>query len=127
MLASAFWSRSSRRPLPELEEVVAVAVLARDRLGHGTERLVHLALELEADRQDLDLQRLPFVISREDRARRRQAAVDRKGQRPRRCALGGVGSGRRQPWRRQAQVGVVRQFGGAAAGAFGQVALGTGL
>ena len=56
--------------LAEAKEVVAVAVLARDRLGDGAQRLVDVAFELEALRQHLHLQRLAFVLAGDDRAGR---------------------------------------------------------
>src|SRR5205823_3162567 len=67
---------SSATPLAaEAEEQVAVAVRAGDRLGHGAERRIDLAVMLEAVGQDLHLQHLALVLAGQDGARRGEAVV----------------------------------------------------
>src|SRR5713101_3216391 len=100
---------------------------AGDGFGHGRQRGIDRALELQAVAEDADLQVLSLVGAGEDRTGRWEARMG-LAPRPRRRRGGSRGWHKegRARWR-QAQVGVVAQFGGALAGALGQVAFGQGL
>src|SRR5438094_731226 len=98
---------------------------ASDRLGHGGQGLVDLAVVFETVAQNLNLQGLAFVPAGEDGAGQGQVAVDER-------------AGLSVPWdwsrsrlflprRRQTQVGVLGQLRGAPSRPFGQIPLGQGL
>src|SRR5262249_36818350 len=110
----------------EAEEGAATAMAVGDGLGGGTKGAGDGALVGKARGQDLHFQHGALVDAGEDRARRRPAVVGpgalRAGGGPVGEWAGGAGGG---GWGR-AQVGIVGQFGGPPAGAFGQVALGQG-
>src|SRR5215471_8829631 len=67
-------------PLREAEEEMSGAMRAGDRLGHGAERAIRLALKGEAVFQDFDLKRAALVTAGQDRSRPRQAVIDRHAQ-----------------------------------------------
>src|SRR4051794_12491081 len=94
--------------LDQVEEQVAIAVRARDRLGDGGKRSVGLALVLEAPLEDQHLDDLTLVGPGQNRAWWRQAFVEGsvemfEGQ----AGAWALLHRRRLSWRRQAQVGIV--------------------
>jgi hypothetical protein len=106
------------------EEVEAIAVAAGDGLGHRAERGEDAAHIGEALGEHLHLHELALVRACEDGARWRQPRIDRRRETDwfRRRLRGGLALGRVE-----AEVGVAGRFGGASAGAFGEVAFGQGL
>jgi hypothetical protein len=103
-------------------KVIVIAVLASDLLGDGAERLVDLALELEAVGPDTDFQRLAFVLPRNHRAGHRQTVVGGNAERGRRFRLRRRGHGLGRLRGRRAEVSVAGQFNGPLPGALRNVA-----
>src|SRR5215475_1209361 len=93
--------------LRESEEEMSGAMRAGDRLGHGAERAIRLALKSEPVFEDFDLKRAALVAAGQDRSRPRQPVIDRHAQDRGwflRCSAGSGGRGR------QAHVGIGNQF-----------------
>src|SRR5262245_65982594 len=100
------------------------AMRAGDRLGHGAERAIRLALQSEAVFEDFDLERPALVTAGQDRARPRQPVIDRHAQDRAwflrcRASIGGGGP--------KAPIGIGDPLRSAPAGPVGPVALGPGL
>src|SRR5262249_22739373 len=93
---------------------------AGNGLGNGGKRAINLAFELQAVAENFDMQDLALVGPVEDGARGRQTRIVLGGWLG--SARGGREGGVTGFGRREAEVGVVGQFFGASAGAFGEVA-----